>query len=105
MIVHNFNVMRIAIPETKTDSPLLVDADTPLTTAISRQPLQPVARWRTQIGNIRRRVKHLQLSFGLRLNRPEPARTFPRKQQLRVPAGKRANHEGTLKRHIFNVNR
>jgi hypothetical protein len=48
MIVDNLNLLRTILPH-KTDSPLVIDADAPLSGAVALQRFQPVARQAGQV--------------------------------------------------------
>src|SRR5260370_42263876 len=49
VIVHYFNVMRLAIPPDEADPPLIVDPNTVLSSAISLERFEMVPRWNTKI--------------------------------------------------------
>ena len=49
MIINNFYVVGIAIPELKADTPLTINTNTILTLPIASQFLKPISRWYTQI--------------------------------------------------------
>lgn len=52
MIVDDFNMVRIAIVEFKTDSPTAINANTVLLALITSQSFQPVSRRNAQILNL-----------------------------------------------------
>ena len=49
MVVHDISVIRIAIFKPEADTPLVVDANAPLTDSIAAQAFQVVRRWQAQI--------------------------------------------------------
>jgi hypothetical protein len=63
MVVADFDIMGVAICETKADAPLIVDPNGELTVAISPQPFQLIAGRDTQIINDLRRIQGRQLPF------------------------------------------
>ena len=69
VVVDEFDIFRTSISPDKTDTPLCVHADAVLASAVSRQPLQPIA-WRNSeilydVGG----VNELELPQGRPLNR------------------------------------
>jgi hypothetical protein len=49
MVVADFNVIRVAIFKPETDPPLIVNGDRMLPFPIAFQPMQPIARWISQV--------------------------------------------------------
>ena len=49
MVVHDLDLIRIAVAPLETYAPLIVDADTVLPFPASRQLFQPIAGWAPQI--------------------------------------------------------
>jgi len=64
MVVHNLNIIGVAVLPTKAQPALIVDADAMLATSIFGQPLQVVARNR-EVPETRSRVQLLDLSERL----------------------------------------
>jgi hypothetical protein len=69
VVVDEFDIFRTSISPDKTDTPLCVHADAVLASAVTRQPLQPIA-WRNSeilydVGG----VNELELPQGRPLNR------------------------------------
>ena len=62
VIINDFYVQRFAIVPSETETPLLVDADAPLTHAVSLKGLQPISRRIAQVLNRQRSVELTQLS-------------------------------------------
>jgi hypothetical protein len=62
MVVTDFDVVGVAVHETKTDPPLFVDRNRMLTFSITSQAMQPVARWDLEIAEISRSIDLLELS-------------------------------------------
>jgi hypothetical protein len=69
MIVNNFHFNRIAISPSKTQAPLIVDANTVLACSISLQRFKAVSRNISQVGESSRGIQHFQLSLRRPLNR------------------------------------
>ena len=68
MVVDDLDVMRVAGPPSKTDSPLSVDTYAVLSSTITFQLLESV-RWRnTEVVERRRRIQHSELSKGYALH-------------------------------------
>ena len=64
VVVDDLDVMRVAGPPSKTDSPLSVDADAVLSSTITFQLLESVRWWNAEVVECRRRVQHSELSEG-----------------------------------------
>src|SRR5438876_1089921 len=92
MIVDDFDLPRAVVSPPKADSPLIVDSNAVLPTPITAEFLQPVTRRHTQVVQILRAVEHLQLSFGLCLERAKLPQRAASEQLRGVPRGKRPNH-------------
>jgi hypothetical protein len=93
MVIHNLDVKRAAINPTKTDTPLLIDPNTPLASSIAAQFLKPVC-WRdAQIIKARRSIQHAQLPQRDLLNiLRQPARSTEVKDGFRFGTSKGSNH-------------
>ena len=76
----------------KADSPLIIDADTVLSSPLASEFLQPVARRYAQVVQIVGAVEHLQLSFSLCTKGPEPSRRTAVEKFLGVARSKRPDH-------------
>ena len=61
MVVNDLNVMRVAGIPAKTDPPLLVDPNAPLTESIALQRFKMIARWDVEVSEIAGGVEHLKL--------------------------------------------
>jgi len=62
MVGDDFDLGRIAVLPAETDSPLIIDADTVLTTPISGESFQSISRWDPQISKCIRRIQDQNLS-------------------------------------------
>ncbi len=73
MIVHNFHCVRARFPP-EANSPLLIDADAVLPTAIAFQGFQLVSRWHREFSQLRGRVQLQEFSPGcpLKCDRQAP---------------------------------
>jgi len=61
MVIGYFNVKRIGIPETETNSPLTINPNTPLPFSLSLKRLQPIPRWYPKIRQAYSRIQYTQL--------------------------------------------
>ena len=61
MIVHKFDLVRVAILETEAEAPLVVDSDAHLPGSVAFQCFQPIARRNVQKPEISRGVQLLKL--------------------------------------------
>jgi hypothetical protein len=57
MIVNDHDIECITVGETKANSPLVIDSDTPLSLTIALEWLQTVRRWKPQIVKARYRIE------------------------------------------------
>ena len=93
VIVHDFNVLRMAVIEPEADAPLLVDANAPLSLARAQQRFEPVGRRQTQVVDHSGRVQLCQTHY-----RPaqdvwwQAPRLAGGEQSFRLGAGKAFNH-------------
>jgi len=104
MIISYFNIMRIAILEKKTDSPLIVDGNGVLSLPFSLQGMKVIARWNLQIIQAGSKINIFQAACGpsqqIRLQPPR----FARYEEIPcVFVCKRFNHSDTLTCHVTLV--
>jgi hypothetical protein len=92
MIVHNLDILCAAVAPNETDPPLGVDADRMLSLSIPDKSLQPVSRWRPQVGKRTRTVKQEQFAPCLTLNGSEPGNILIRKKARRRRVFEGADH-------------
>jgi len=92
MVIDDFNVARIAVLPAETDSPLLIDSNTVLTTPISGESFQAIARRDPQISKCIRRVQDQKLSQSHTLNSTESLRISSLKDLFSFPAAKPSYH-------------
>lgn len=104
MVVHDFNLKRVALAPYETDAPLVVDPNTMLALSVSPQAFQPVPRRGGQIAESRGKMELVKLSPRAALNRLEPAHRFSAEQALGVAAPEGADHSSILYRQTLNVN-
>jgi len=63
MVIYDRDIESIAILEAKTDTPPIIDANTPLTFTVTAQGFQPVTRRDTEVFEFIRVVQHLQFTL------------------------------------------
>ena len=61
MVIHYFDIVRVASLEVKANPPLGIDANAPPTFAVARKLLKPVRRRYAQIFQRRRRMQQSEL--------------------------------------------
>ena len=86
MIVHNFHVMRFALPPDEADSPLMIYPNTMLSNPVSFESLEPVARRNSKILKTGGRIEIDQLAASYAFDRVESGHHFIEKQGPSVPA-------------------
>jgi hypothetical protein len=93
MIVHYFDLKRVATTPKKANPPLIVNADTPLPFASARKFFQSICRRNSKIGDIRCAVQHAQLPQRDLLNiRRQFARAAQFKNAFCFSAFERSDH-------------
>lgn len=75
MIVHDFNVMCLAVAPHETDPPLVVDPDAMLSCAITFERFKAIAGWNAQI---------LQSRGGMKVVEPPPGHALDRMKSAHV---------------------
>lgn len=95
MIVNNLDLEGIAVPPSKTDSPLVIDANTVLAGAIAFELLQAVAGRYAEIFELLGRVHYAELPEheSMELGGEAPDALAP-EQPLRVAIGEARDHPG-----------
>lgn len=93
MIVDDLNVIGIAVLPAKTDSPLVIDANTVLAGTISLELLQTVPRWDAQVVKLLGGVHQAEFAQhrAVELGGETPDR-LALKQALGVPVGEALDH-------------
>lgn len=106
MIVDNLYVVSISSTPDKTYSPLIVDADAPLTGSFSPKLLQTIRRRNSEVVESHRCIKHAQLSKSGPLNFEwKPSGTPQVEDSLGFRIGPASNHFGIITRDVSNVYR
>ena len=94
MIIDNLDLEGITVPPSKTDSPLVIDANTVLTGAIASELLQPVPGWDAEVLKLFGRVHDAELSQHEAMElggKASDALTV--EQPLRVAIGEAGDHK------------
>jgi hypothetical protein len=68
VVINDFNLVRVGALPVKANPPLVIDADTPLATAITSQSLKPIAWGHHQRPQVDRRIEHAELPASQSLN-------------------------------------
>ena len=92
MIVHNLDILSIAIAPDKADSPLVIDADAVLALAITRELFKAIAGRNAQILQRLRVVQHGELASGDSFDALETRKPQAVENRFRVPASERPYH-------------
>jgi len=104
VIIRDFNVICIAIPEAETDSPLIVDEYGELAVPVSFQGVEAIARRRLQVIQAGGQVDVFQTSDrSTQKIRRKPFRFASHEKRLRVFVGKSFNHNSILTCHVTLV--
>jgi hypothetical protein len=88
VVIDDLDIKHVAVLECEADTPLVIDADTPLPFAISLQGFQTITWWRAHEIQRSRCVQLCQLALGYGLNGAEASRASALEYCLRFLAGK-----------------
>lgn len=102
MIIDDFNIIGVAVFKIKTQTPFLIDTDTPLISSVTGQFFQAIARRITQIVDSASRMQHFQFAQCQKLEGIRPlAGLFAYKNGGSMFAAERLNHAGNnITRHV-----
>ena len=93
MVIHDFNLLRVATAPDEANPPLIIDADAVLAGTVAFEGFQPVAWRRKQITQCPRPVQVFELAPGGVLNvRRQLAGAFAPKDALRFAAREGGYH-------------
>src|SRR5680860_327587 len=93
VVIDDFYVVRVSRPPAKTDPPLPIDANAVLPGAVAVEPLQPVARWNTQVAETLCGVEHTELPQRSSLQlRGQSRNVLAVEEPFGVSAPKAPNH-------------
>jgi hypothetical protein len=92
MIVRDFDVINVARPPGKTDSPLIVNPNAVLSFAVAAQLLQPVARNCAESPQVARGVEHVELPKRRTFDGTELPTGFATKEPLGLAAPEGFDH-------------
>ena len=98
--INDFDMARTCIRPGETHAPLDIDADAELPSSFARQRFKTVAGRTAQELQGLRRVQHLQLALGNRLDAAEPPWASAFEQGKRVAAAEGLDH--SAKRNTLN---
>jgi hypothetical protein len=86
MVVNDFDIVRLSILPSETDSPLVIDADAVLAGAVADQRFETIPQRDSQILKFLRRMQVHQLAPGCPFDGAEPPHRPVVKQIARIPA-------------------
>lgn len=102
VVVHDLHVGGIPFTPLEADSPLIVDPDAVLASAITPESFQPVAGWHTQIEKTLGVVQHSQLSPRCLLDIPAKSPDhFPSPDTFGVSVPEGSDHWKTIPRRVI----
>jgi len=96
VIVRDFDEVGVAITPSKTDPPLVINANAVLSLAFAAKPFQSVARKHTENSKIIRRVEHIELPKSRALDGAKLPAGLAMKKPLSLIAAERFDHCFTL---------
>jgi hypothetical protein len=93
VIVHDLDVVSIAVSPAEADPPLIVDPDAVLSSTVAAESFQSVPRWYSEILKVHSGIQHPELAQRRVLRgRPEPGCPPPAEQALRVTVAEALDH-------------
>jgi len=106
VIVDDFNIERVVVYPAKTNSPLLVDSNTPLSFAIASQGFEVIRGRNSKVVERDRPMQHSEFSHrnGLNIAR-QAARTLEPKHPLRLLARESPDHPFEFIVSRYRINR
>lgn len=106
VVVHDRDVIRVAVPPDETHPPLVVDPDAVLAGAVAAQLLQTVARWDAEVVERFRRVDRDELPEHdpAQLGRV-PTDRIAGKEAFGVVVAEALDHQSMLTQRVTNVKR
>lgn len=105
MVVDDFHRVRIAIAPDKTETPLVINANTMLPFAFTVQRLQSIPRWRCQVAEFCGALQLPKLSARDPLDRMKTPAALAVVKLLSLQTAERPNHSESLYRTAYNVKR
>jgi hypothetical protein len=93
VIVHDLNVVGVAVPPAEANAPLIVDANAMVASAIAFELFEPIVRWHAEILELLGGVDEAQLAEHdpVKLGR-EPAHGFALEQTFGVAIAEALDH-------------
>jgi hypothetical protein len=95
MIIHDFDIPRIAIAPAKTNAPLVVDPDAVLPTPIASKGLKSIARRHREFRQLANRIEYQQLTACQPFDAAEATHSSVVKKRFAVTIGKAPDHSKT----------
>ena len=94
MVIHDLDIVRIAVRPTKADAPLIVDPDAVLSRPIALEPLEPIPGWHPKVIERFSGIDNHQLAQhrAQELGRVA-AEPFPAEEALSVPVAEALDHQ------------
>lgn len=98
MVIDNFNIGRPHLGPAKTNAPLVIDADTMLTGAITLQPFKTIAGRRSQVLKFSRRIDHIEFARSNFAEAPPLGRNLAvREEQLHLLICEASDHSAVTR--------
>jgi len=103
VIVHDLSVVRVPVPPSKAETPLVIDPNAVLPLAIAAQGFQSIPRRRRQVAELCGAVQLPKLASSDLLDCPKPSARLPLVKPFSVRAAERPDHGPILYCAAFNV--
>jgi hypothetical protein len=104
MVIHDLHVIGVTLQPDKTNTPLIINANTVLAIAVTLQRFQSVPGQRRECSHIWGSVQHIKFPQRLPLDGLEPAHRFSKEKLLCIRASKGTDHNFRLYCYPVNVN-
>jgi len=93
MVINNLYISGAAALESKTNTPLIVNANAPLPLPFTLQRFKSVARWRSQVFDSFSNIQQREFPHCNGLNAGEPPNALADKHGFRIPTFEGHNHD------------
>jgi hypothetical protein len=104
MVIHDLDLVGVAVLLLKANSPLIVDSDAVLMLPISQQPFEPVAWDRRQFCEVGNCIEHDQLPQSGTLDGSEPPASVQQEQPFSLRRAEGLDHVPRLYCLSLSVN-
>jgi len=96
VVIDNLHLVGIPIAPDKTDSPLVVDANTVLPFSVAFKSFQVITRGRSKVTKLRGNIQLAESPLRYPLESPKPLDALPRVKLFRIFRPERLDHSSSV---------